>query len=297
MLWKTWSSGVDWLTLTADTDTREARKLEAEGGKLVNRAAQTGERIEAGQWYGYRGLQCGKFFVGSGHNGILVQATGGDAHAAAVQLMETAHGCKVARIDLQVTAKGQSDHPRWAREEYEALAKRNFRTPQGRQVAGTLHFSDKRGDSVTIGSRTSARHLVLYDKSREQGGDVEPHLFRYEARHRGRKGMEAWKAVCRSQNPATTARDIVAAVCADLGIDMAWCDESELQRLPCENTKSTPQRTIDWFSTSVRPALLKAIDAGFDAEVMAALEPILSRLNEDVRNSRANRVTLRKRGN
>jgi DNA relaxase NicK len=237
----------------------------------MQKIADEGNQAKQAIRLGYKGVQCGKLFVGDSSQGLFILATGSVAAMAYEHLyLPEMH---ISRLDLQVT---QWDCPNGAEtgiiaEQHAVAYKRAAGSRHQRQIRHTS--DDKGGYTLYIGSRSSDSFIRLYNKGKEAKDEYYKDSWRYEVEMHNT--MASTSAAYLLAYKGTLEEAIVATVKAyarQRGLSVDWPSNdrlSILQPIPKEETDDI--RSLRWLSAQVQPTVQRLIRAGYAADVAAAL--------------------------
>lgn len=258
-------AGVDWLTLTASNET-VAAQLSALWPSIVSRETDNGGIPTERPLLGYTGVMVNGQFYGSRADGWMLRVTGESANHWAKQLVATA--AKVTRIDVQVTVRTEHYRADLGRVE-RAQAKVNRAALPGRNWAKMpMHDGDGEGDTVFVGSRTSARYGRIYDKQKESGDDRYERCWRYEVEYKDELAPLAATELRAVDDIARFAIGLCRSQFTDWGFDWPYPNGVDVVAPRAGGVKSDTQRTLDWLLIQVRPSIGKLLDAGLDRDVI-----------------------------
>jgi hypothetical protein len=246
-VWKTYSSGVDWVTTTAPLHSDECDKTEDLALTTLSEQLRDGHRMRPQKRLQFDGLATPHVFVGRSTTHQMVQVSGGIAHRFALRLREEVKNARVTRLDFEATLRDKIPDEKRAREAFKAAEAKDFRTPSGRQVVADIKCRPRCGDTLYIGARTSDRFGRFYNKSAESGGTLEDGLWRCECEQKGKIAPLSWSAFCESESPSQLAFNVVKATFQDWGFAFDLPDEGEVVRLPTVYEATDEERTERWF--------------------------------------------------
>ena len=177
--WELLSAGVDWLTATARHDGN-ARLLYEQGKQIAELEMRSGYRLRESGSSGYRGFSSGRAFYGWRLDGCCIRLSSEAAKLYAARVVPRAD--KIARLDLQATARSLEELPDLAEREYRS---RGVPLGVGRQpVKKSLYLASDGGSTLYLGSPASDQRGRLYNKSVESNGALPPGTWRAEVQYR-----------------------------------------------------------------------------------------------------------------
>jgi hypothetical protein len=180
-------------------------------------------------------------------------------------MISNEHDLHVTRLDLQITA-------------LLAQPRKLVRELMGESFDATdspnLAFVSKTkalGETCYVGSRKSDLFGRLYDKGCQARLCDEGLIWRWEVEYKRRMASRVWDAMCM----VDLSREFVAAnvtgffnhhsiVCPD-------CADGDYPIVAYATRVESSQRTIDWLSAQVRPAMRRIYDDGRINEALKAL--------------------------
>lgn len=264
-------AGVDYLTLTATAAHNQAA-LWGHGDVFMGSVAEpTKQTPKSAEVMGYRGWQLEGVFVGTRDDSVMLRASSGRAHELWRYMLQQERCFNVRRIDIQVTGKFDADHEGYGREvEAQALAHREA------QKSGThgrieTHRGNGRGDTCTIGSRSSNRYLRCYDKTREQRNEVEPGLWRWEVEYKAELAVKAHDTLVLQSGRLPAIIGLVASEFTRKGVLPPW-RTSEVVRVPTVGLEKTDdERRLRWLIMQVKPVVSRLTNVYGQNVILAAL--------------------------
>lgn len=258
----------DWLTLTSPKPLEIAWHNSIYRRLVTNfpKGLTTEKDVHFGGW---KGITRGPITHVSKEWGSMLVLKGEYAHIALES--DDAFRGHCSRLDLAVTFRLPSPNPSLAMEIAEA--KRDG-VKMGKRLYYPIHVLNMEGGStVYIGQRSASRLLRVYDRGAKTGEYQQGMVWRIEFQY---SGQLAERMVYSMPNTASDLSSyILSCVVADLqkfGIIMpidgplqSW----DIMELTAVN--QSPDRTLVWLRTSVKPALSKLIDKGLEKEALEAL--------------------------
>lgn len=157
-------AGVDWITCTATSAPGRAN-LTRLWAKYSAQEGRKGAVTKKSAFQGFQGAGCGSVFFGRREEVLLLRVSSGlaDEVFAELDLGEV----KMTRIDLQLTFRLAAYDGGIA----EVLAHRREKGRADQSVplkpTQDLHMGFGKGDTLSIGSRSSPRYGRIYDKQKE----------------------------------------------------------------------------------------------------------------------------------
>lgn len=266
-----WRAGIDWLTLVTDYNApwseRQLLLMSVQKAMQIDNSVTPGKPARQ---FGYEGTRWGKFFFGERADGAMAIAEGW----AAGNLWQHVPWaiCHATRIDLALT---------WWQSEYEggvadyyatkidnlrkdSKLRRNFR------ITHYKGFGD--GDTLAIGSRSSASYARIYDKEKQSGNEHYKRAWRAEIEYKGPATGQIVQGLRFSTLPESTIARTVCAWCFERGVrlpvdpGMGAAIAVKLPRPDQDNL-----RRLAWLARSVAPTVAELICAYGREVVYSAL--------------------------
>lgn len=265
------SGTIDYLTITAKHDSNERAALDAVWDSIAHDDATKGLDEKPARALGYVGSKIGTMFLGANPDGAMFRASGDLAEIAAQTFAWIGGQFHVTRMDAQLTwGYGQDiDHyfARWANEIRAAQAQSKAHpAPQVRHIR-----SFGKGDTVSIGSRSSEVYIRIYDKSREQVTNPSEGLVRYEVELKGERALQALRyyRLCSDRNEAVF--EIVDSWCRDRDVPVPWTAVSLLDWPEIGRPETDAERKLKWLESHVKGSVDYLISKGHRKLVLEVL--------------------------
>lgn len=264
-------ASIDWFSATLPAAHSIAGTTYSMAMDMLEHIADEGNQAKPCAKLGYRGVQCGKLFVGDSAQGIFILATGSAAAIAYNHLyLPDMH---VSRLDLQVTqweCPNGVDTGKIA--EQHAIAHKQ--TGGRRNQRQIRHIADDKGGfTLYVGSRSSESFLRLYNKERESKDAYYKEAWRYEVETHNTLATTTAQYLLAYKGEIEEA--IVASVkgyARERGIYVHWEANDSLSIIrPMPKEETDDIRSLRWLEAQVRPTVQRLIRAGFAADVAAAL--------------------------
>jgi hypothetical protein len=264
------SRGVDWVTVTAKPESLQ-RGLWNIGEQLLSDKSD-GERedIKAVEMRGYRGYTAGGLFLGKRDDTVMLRGSSEDAQGVYDAIYTGKERYTVTRLDLQVTGKFSRDNEGYARRaERESIKAMAVKASKGRSNIGSIR-GNGRGDTGTFGSRSSQRYLRCYDKTREQRGEIESNLWRWEVEYKGELGQRVSDILALHKEQAPAIVGTVASEFLRKGVRVPWRGDKGIE-VPTTGVGSTDDgRRLKWLNMQVAPVISLLIEhVGLNAVLVA----------------------------
>ena len=254
-------SRLDWVTATAKHDKRGVDLLHfATAQTYAERGL--GNKLERWRFHGYEGFQSGRWRYGWGEHGAVAVASGEQAQLAAPHLAQLADHW--SRVDYAVTVLDQDDAIRPDEDYWDAWPWKD--TPLKTPASVTRIQELARGATFSIGERSSAYYLRVYNKHHESRGDYPRGSWRWELelkQHASEAHHARWKAGGYSQGDVLT---LLATEMRRYSLPVPWRSEGTIKRAPQPHHAHDADRILGWLNRQVTPAVQFAIEArGYEA--------------------------------
>lgn len=268
-------AGVDWLSLTR-VDGPGAWEWAMKGIHAVNTIADEGNEVKARNLQGYQGVGCGGSFVGTRHDGYLVQVSGKHADIWFDELYDSE--CHVTRIDMQVTVQYDTYDDKIGEMCYDSSVMYAQSLPEPRRWKQYFIRGSDGGYSAYIGANSAKQRACIYNKDRESREEDYQRCWRYEVRFRDELADKWSKMV----NNAATSRELFILDSVNSWLISRGIYRFELGAvgetvMPKISTRSTDVETkLRWFREQVRPSvqwLADRVDRGVILEALGVTEP------------------------
>lgn len=259
---------VDWLTLTSPKPLEIAWHNSIYRRLAVNfpKGLSQPKNVEFGGW---KGTTLGPVTHVTKEWGSMLVLKGEYAHIALEN--DDAFRGHCSRLDLALTIKLNEPHVGLAMDIAQGL-KDGVR--MGKKVYYPVHvLSMEGGSTVYIGQRTATKMVRVYDRGAKTKEYQQGEVWRFEIQY---SGAMAERIVYSMPNqPNDIASFIQQCILADLG-KFGIISDIDVQPTPWSimemaAVNHSPDRTLVWLRTSVKPALSKLIDAGLTKEALDAL--------------------------
>lgn len=265
------SAGVDYLTLTATATHNQAALWEHGSDFISARVDDQGAEVRPAEVMGYRGFQVEGVMLGKRDDSVMLRASSSHADDLWRFMLERERCWNVRRIDAQVTGQFADDREGYGREvEAQALA---FRARQKTATHGKVetHRGNGRGDSCTIGSRSSNRYLRCYDKTREQRGEIDVGIWRWEVEYKAELAAKVAEQIACNQTHRHAIIGLVETEFKRKGVNVPW-QTGEVVSIPIVGLEKTDdERRLRWLITQVKPVVGKLVNVYGQDVVLSAL--------------------------
>lgn len=259
-------ASVDYLTATA-SDPVKAEKLRSLG--LILEASEFNDGNNAYPWrfMGYVGRKCGQVSWGRRGDGSIVMASGGLAHKAWNTLVPQAE--RITRIDLAVTIEISKPDPEIAHMCYRWICQNSDISPN---LKYSFITSLRSGDTLYCGRRTSPMFGRFYDKGAEQGDMPLGKLWRYEVEIKKPQATPRALALLDASYPEDAIKSYVYEWFEARQVPPLFNKGFNYAPVEVEARVTDDDRTIQWLSSQVRPAIIRLAKKGKFSKVVDALE-------------------------
>jgi len=267
--------GLDWVTLTTDErfspDSEEAVLMR----NIVRRdwyGGQSGVEVSPWGWNGYSGLSFGPLSMGYRPDGSIVRCSGPASRL--IGRMPWSAGWRCTRVDLQATVRLSGEGVDEHIGNLVAPAAMARTRAVGRPWSIKLINGYGDGDTLQIGSRTSAVYMRVYNKHAESSfADEFKNCVRYEAEIKNGVADKVFWGLNGRTIGDTKPLEVLQAAFLKRGISIDGAigefQESWLNTVPRE---TDADRQLSWLEKSVAGVVRKLIGQGLHTEVLQALE-------------------------
>ncbi len=265
-----WHAGPDYCKLTLPAPGLTDEDVMKVWTRLNRVAITKVEYLEPKEEYrdGYRGHALGKFFVGTGRQGMAMYASG----AWSADLLEARLRYQNApRLDIQVTLWYQDDI---ATQLIDASAEATLAHREARKLppyAVRRISSFGGGDTLYIGSRTSEKYIRIYDKMREKKEPDYENSIRFEVELKG-ETARMYVHECDDAFPQQEWwYSKVRTMLREYGISLPDCVPDTYAVPEYKKESATLESRLAWLSSQVAPTVAKLARNGHVADAIDAL--------------------------
>lgn len=245
-------AAVDYITITTGLRSTQAEEREVKrlAFDLLERDGMA-RRSKEFRWNGYQGVCTPHVQLGVRQDGTILRVSGGMAEAAGCSL--PAGGQNITRVDLAFTAwvDDPTFAPRGAIEQNARSAA--LERSRSKPCKVTLIDSGNSGQTLLVGSRTSAQYGRLYDKAAESGDSYYKGAWRWEVEYKTplAKQVASTLPVDKARSPAIAA--LVGSWFTSRGVvcPVTPAGDSCAPRAPRRACRTDHQRR-EWLRTQVR---------------------------------------------
>jgi hypothetical protein len=250
------SSGLDWVTATARTETHQLF-MATLGTKWLRDQEAAGYEVTPMACRGYTGMRVEGVTVGTRADGVLVRLSGPTAHQHGDQLIRLAD--HVSRIDYEVTTRDTAAALDWA-DAVASKLREDLRIASGR--TSLTHVQDNAGGhTLYIGRRISDRFFRVYNKTAESKGEWPAGAWRFEVEYKGRRAETHAARIAAEKWHAYRAADAVWSAFRDYGVELPFPYIGADHRDFAPRRQTDDEKRLRYLGTVVRPMVRKLRDA------------------------------------
>lgn len=253
-------TAVDYLTVTTKSESTSANLIH----KLFSLKPQefwTSARHKRWSFMGYVGQAYEGIRYGLRKSEAIVMLSGPTCQELWSKVAPLRARC--SRIDLAVTVTLPARDKDVARNGYK----------QALDFAGAssaLVTSSRGGNTLYSGSRSSRFFGRLYDKGAEEG--LEPGaIWRYEVECKKPASEAMVSALLESVDVPVFIGDYVYQWFASRGVQPIWTSKDTQCAIELSAYVQTPDKSLEWLRTQVKPTIARLVIAGREQEVRDAL--------------------------
>lgn len=259
------SVGVDYITATAYR-TRDRERFHDLGMHLIEQSARLGNELCNYKANGYHGHKCGGVVRGIRHDTHIIRLSSDDAREHWREVY--AEATNISRIDLQVTFSLDRADEGYIRDEHaRAIASKQGR---GRRREVELRWNNIKGDTLTLGCRTSDVFARVYDKGREQKSDPAGKLIRHEVEYKRAMARAVAERLHGSESELLDVPGLVSTYIGRFGVRTTANAEPAIQCARGRTTDCDVKRR--WLTSAVRPSISLLVSKGLLREVLSDLD-------------------------
>lgn len=258
--------GVDWLTMTSQTDSVGLHWYELYNRYKKEHLAQELRELPFHNGY-YGGVRIGSLKWGfSERLGYILIMSGSDANSLYDKIRPGP--MRVTRLDLCVDI-ALIKPAALAQENYNLWELRGKKIPQYRLYKGRAG-----GDTLYVGSRQSPQMGRLYDKGVETGLTEPGKFWRFEVEYKKPLSGQVYEKIA-PRLPTDRANAIKATVGTwyDMRGVVSPVDiiKEDAIEVTVEKRITTRDRKLAWLRTQVAPSVAQLVSAGLGKEVLSSL--------------------------
>lgn len=257
--------GVDWITCTCrDGETRD--EFQNFGYSLLHSQSHSGTSISPWSFEGFEGLKTDGVAVGVTDDMTIIRLSSSTAWAYWRRVFELSTNC--SRIDFQVTFGNIPNVTCLIHQSHnEALA---YSDNTKLRPSVELRDNNRRGPTLYLGVRTSARFGRLYDKYRESRSEHYSGCARAELQINGKAAVFAGRAVCSMPPSPNSVLSLVDGFFRRRGV-LPWWPDVASHHLTVPRQRGTTSSRLRWLRLQVKPSLELLAAAGYGKAALEAL--------------------------
>lgn len=264
-------AGLDWLSTTLHAGHPQSAQTFATGMDYLQKMQDEGNTAKPATLLGYKGVICGKCFIGDSDQGLFLRSTSGGSTSFFEHVyLSDMH---VSRLDLQVTV--WVDNPgyhigRDARED--AAYWRKTHPKDGKRKISAIDDEDG-GYTLYVGSKSSDHFCRLYDKYAESKEEYYQGAWRYEVELHNEASTAAAAYISgNSISMEAVICSTVAQYYRARGVEPPWnASEGHNALQPAARIESDDARSLKWLAAQVAPTVARLQKRGYTVSVLEAL--------------------------
>jgi len=259
-------AGVDWLTVTARSDRSMLRVLHA-AEALIEGEIALGAKERPFEWQGYTGRQAGAVSWGRRMDSVVAVVKGQPSHALLPRLVPFCD--RITRLDLQVTCEFESPAMDLAREAYSVVARE---TKLPRALEGSMFVVGLNGGQTCyLGKRGKVSFARIYDKGVQEDSRKEGYKWRWEVQMKHPMATQVGRSWLNADDHASWIASFVHDWFEQRKVAVPWTTDGEYSLIEREAVVKSDEITLAWLRGTVRPVIMRLIEAGLIDEVAEAL--------------------------
>lgn len=259
-------SAVDWITATGHGKFG-VRALQTMADAFVDAEQARGNVVRDFDLYGYRGNHCGRCSYGRMGDRFLLQLSAELAADYALSVLPVAG--RVTRLDLQVTARLSPVAGDVAALAYQARP--TSRVGRYAMPRYTLYQNDGGGETLYVGSPSSASRGRCYNKHAESGLEHYAGCWRWEVQLRETWAIQAAGLLPYSDDIPALVLGYVHGWFRDRGAPPPFGITVPYHPEVPPRAKTDTDRKLLWLRRAVRPSCEFLCDNGMTEEALDAL--------------------------
>lgn len=260
-------SRLDWLTVT-QTVRDSNSSLRLLGEQLLPLAVADEGQPKIWHWHDYIGTHCGWLTFGTREDSDILQVSGPQAESVLDLVAPCATRC--TRLDLCVTGYLPNVTEDIAHECHSS----GLKWAEGRaNPPGYTYITNSAGGRTCyIGSRTSDVFGRVYNKEAESGLPEYSGCWRWEVECKGDVADRTFTRYCGAPNRALMATELVSNYFIRRGVQPRFRVFNSGLRLRTIRPRTDLASRLHWLASQVAPAVRKLCAAGYESQVLQALE-------------------------
>lgn len=259
------SIGCDYITCLAKK-AAGWHPLKMHSYELLRTEEQKGNKLSGFGMSGFSGFKCGGVQVGQRDDEFLCRLSSDAAALNWTTVYEVSDN--VSRIDLQATVR-VIDGPTKRIERERKLAEANAASVNTKRVVRWVQ-DNQGGFTCYLGVRGSNCFGRVYDKFAQSSLDHYRECVRYEVQYHDKLARFVARTVFTCDSPIPRVASYISQFFSGRGVNISLPYEDGA-RYSCSRPRSDNDKTLEWLASSVRPSVIRLIDAGRGEEVMRAL--------------------------
>jgi hypothetical protein len=263
---ETFSSGLDWLTVSQINQYKSKREFldfacyvfnGVRAEKLIKKPIRFGE-YEGWQVEGVQHIIRAR----DGHQ--MLRFFGDTTDHWAAELLASGVYFKPTRADAAITAKFSEPEKRYAKK-IRARIEAHDAKSKGKIFTTFDTYQRMHGDSgVTIGSRSGAQYLRIYDWALKHGIETNQDLWRFEAEMKAEAAVDFWNKYKEATDKSKLCAEVVKARLQKHGV----CETGFKHLEPCKISSAQPptddERTKAYYVSTILPWFGKRAGGSLD---------------------------------
>lgn len=264
-LFPVFNCGVDWLTCTSN-EGGTSNRLEDWAYSILKTRNAAGGQARAAFRLGFKGHLIDSMFCGRRDQEVMVQISGPSCTPLATEAIM--RSTNVSRIDYQVTVWTEGEQAHLGRWTYNNLCAGTGGIGRPKKLALITGHPD--GETLMIGSRSSAAYGRLYDKGSESKLGLPRVLWRYEVEWKGKRAkLEARQLAANGSSPSLVTCRVHSYYTA-CGVEPAFAPDEYTGAL--ERPIAGPDTsTLAWFRSSVSVTVKRCFSEYGERSTLEAL--------------------------
>lgn len=265
------NAGVDWLTITCDSDNQSYNELRKRGLKALEQVESEGYKPYERHMLGYEGVACSNCFVGSREDGLIVQMSGhhADIHFHSLYMEDV----RYSRLDVQVTRTYPIMPQDVAQTAYARGKSAAERQPEQSRRKLLLMTGSDGADTCYVGAPSSEQRGRIYNKDKQSMAPEYKNSWRWEVTFRNALARSAARQIFEAEREyVIICRDIVGTWFEERGTAPEWAQSIRLTPIRPERMLPTDiERKFRWLETQVKPTIAYLQERGFGSMILATL--------------------------
>lgn len=264
-------TGLDWYSATLPAGHSQSGSTYDAAMAFLEHQQAEGNTAKETTLLGYRGVLCGKCFIGEREDGILVRST--SAVSTAYYEATYTPDMHVSRLDLQCTVWLTGSTVHFGRIAREAAARHRIEHPKEAKRKISAWDNEDGGYTLYIGSKASAHFCRLYDKGAESEEEYYQGAWRYEVEtHNDTATASARYILEHSAQLEAVVAATVRQYYQSRGVTVPWYVTDEYNALrPLLMLESDDARSLKWLAAQVAPTVKRLQARGYLVSVLEAL--------------------------